>query len=127
VDPRILAPQPFTDLRSTPVRPFPLEPDDLLLDLERQLVGVTVRSAAPIGQPLKAAILVTVEDLVASLAGNIEFPAQNRHLLPVEQPRHEPKPFIHLVTLLPRHLSLSRKRAKSVTYVSGMMCNLSVD
>jgi len=61
------------------------------------------------------------EDLVAGLAGDIELPAQHRHLLPIQQPSHKPQPFVHPVTLPPRHLRVPRKMPEGVTYVPGGM------
>jgi hypothetical protein len=59
-----------------------------------------------IGQAVQAAILVALVDLVAGLAGDIEFPTQAGHLLAVEQSSHESETFIHFGTLLPGHLRL---------------------
>jgi hypothetical protein len=80
---------------------------------------------ATIGQPVQAAVLVAIEDLVARFSGDIEFTAQRGHFLPGEEPGHEPKALVHHATLLPRHFALPAK-ARSVTYVSGMRCNLSL-
>src|SRR5580698_3824783 len=62
---------------------------------------------------------------MACFAGNIELPAQHRHFLAFQQPGHESESFVHLGTLLPRHLRLPQM-PESVTYVSGMICNLCV-
>ncbi len=49
------------------------------LHLKGKLVGVAVRTAASVGQPLNSALLITIEDLVAGLARYRELPAQLRH------------------------------------------------
>jgi hypothetical protein len=68
-------------LGAPPTRLIPLDLQDLLLNLEWQLVSVSIRPTAAIGQTLKAAILVSAIDLVAGLPRDIELPAQSRHLL----------------------------------------------
>src|SRR5580693_9276024 len=62
---------------------------------------------------------------MAGFTGNIELPTQHRHLLAFQQPGHESESFVHLATLLPRHLRLPQI-PESVTYVPGMLCNLCV-
>src|SRR6059058_529791 len=108
----VLAAQPFAQLRSTPAGVLLLELDDGLLDLEGELAGMPVGPSGAIRQAIQPTVLVTTEDLVAGLAGDPELPAQHRHLLPVEPTGHKPKPFVHLVTLLPRHLRTPRKCRK---------------
>ena len=49
--------------------------------LERKLVGVAVRAAASVCEPLNTAFLIAIEDLVAGLARNAERPAEFRHRL----------------------------------------------
>jgi hypothetical protein len=99
-------PQLLADLGCAPAGPLALEPHDQLLDLQGQLVGLPVGPPTAIGQSFEPGILVTLVDLVAGLARDIELSAEHRHLLAIEQPRHKPQPFIHLVTLLPRHFAL---------------------
>src|SRR5215469_10783524 len=85
-----------------------------------------VGSSGAICEPLNPAVLVAAEDLVAGLAGDLELPAQPRHLLPVQQTGHKPQTLVHRVTLPPRHLRTLRKYRKvspmspeyCVTYVS---------
>jgi hypothetical protein len=62
---------------------FLLELQDRLLDPEGQLAGMPVGPAGAVRQPRDPAVLVPTEDLVASLAGDLELPTQPRHLLPV--------------------------------------------
>lgn len=104
MDIRVEPPQSLADLGRPPARLVLLQLHDQLLDLKGELIGVAVGPAAAIGQTLQAAILVAIEDLVAGLARDTELPAERRHLLAIEQSRHETKAFIHKVTLLPRHL-----------------------
>jgi hypothetical protein len=82
---------------------------DQLLDLEGQPVRLPVRPARAIRESFKSTVFVSGEDLVAGLTGDIELPAQHRHLLPIQQPSHEPQPFVHLATLLPRHFASPAK------------------
>src|ERR1700730_8962719 len=84
---------------------------------------MSVRTARPIGQSLHPAVFIAREDFVACFAGDIELPAQHRHLLPVQQSSHKTQPLVHLVTLLPRHLG-SPQMPESVTHVPGMKCHL---
>src|SRR6516162_8925787 len=82
LDLRVLAAQTFADLRSTPAGVLLLELDDGLLNLKGQLPGVTVGPPGAVRQPLHPAVLVAAKDLVPGLAGDLELPAQPRHLLP---------------------------------------------
>ena len=100
------APELLPDFRRTPARSLPLELNDHLLNLKRQLVRLPVGPPTAIGQSLEPAILIALEDLVAGLARDIELAAQGRHLLAIEQSRYESETFIHLVTLLPGHFAL---------------------
>jgi hypothetical protein len=61
-----------------------VEPNDQMLDLEGQLDCLPVGPATAVGQSFEPAVLVALEDLVASLARDIELAAQRRHLLAVE-------------------------------------------
>src|SRR6185312_5328946 len=108
----VLPAQPLANLGSTPAGVLLLELHDELLDLEGQLSGMTVRPAGAIRQAIQPAVLVAIEDLVSGLAGDIELPAQHRHLLPVQQSGHKPKALVHLVTLPPWHLRTPRKCQK---------------
>ncbi len=96
----------LADLRRTPAGVLFAQMYDQGLDLEGQSVRLPIRASGPIREPYQAAILVSGVDLVASLARDIELPAQPSHPLPVEQPSHKPQPFIHFATLLPGHLRL---------------------
>src|SRR5436309_10396060 len=95
--------EPLPNLWCAPARLVFLQPDDLRLDLEGQLIGVAIWPARAVGQPFQADLIVSREDLVAGLAGDAELTAQPRHLLPVQQTGDELEPLIHWVTLLPGH------------------------
>src|SRR6478672_10953001 len=81
--------QSFPDLRSAPTRLVLLQSDDLRLDLEGQLIGVAIRPARAVSEPVKADLVVAGEDLVASLPRDAELPAQPSHLIPVKQSSDE--------------------------------------
>jgi hypothetical protein len=80
-NPREPADQTFFDFASPPARVLVLHVQDVVLDLKRKLVGVAIRTPAPVGQPLNPAFLVAVEDLVAGLTGNAKLPAEFRRRL----------------------------------------------
>jgi len=69
------AQQALANLTSTPAGVLALHVEDEVLHLKRKLVGVAIRAPASVGEPLNAAFLVAIEDLVASLAGNPKLPA----------------------------------------------------
>jgi hypothetical protein len=75
------ADQALSDLAGTPAGMLALHVENEILHLKRQLMRVAVWTTASIGKPLNAAFLVTIEDLVAGLAGDAELPAQFRHRL----------------------------------------------
>ena len=66
LDHGIFPDQVIADLGGTPAGIFALELQDCALDLERQLIGVAVRSAAAVLQSVKVTILVSVEYFIAS-------------------------------------------------------------
>ena len=105
-------PEFLPDLRGAPAWILSLEPHNQLLDLHRKLVRLPVGPPAAVRQPVKAAVLVPVVDLVAGLAGNTEFPTEASHLLAIEQPGNEAETFFHDAILLPGHHSLPSKRRK---------------
>jgi hypothetical protein len=49
---------------------------DEVFDLKRKLVGVAIRTPASVREPLHAAFLITIEDLIAGLAGDAELLAK---------------------------------------------------
>jgi hypothetical protein len=82
---------------------------DLHFDLDRQMIGMPVRSPRAIGQSFQADVVIAPEDRVAGLARDVEVPAHRGHLLPLQEPGNELQPFINLVTLLPGHFALPAK------------------
>jgi hypothetical protein len=49
------------------------------LHLKGKLMGIAIGTAASVGQPFDPAILVTIKDLVAGLAGDPKLPAELHH------------------------------------------------
>src|ERR1700739_2938104 len=75
------AKQTLTDFTRTPAGVLPLDVQNVVLYLERKLVGIAIRTPASVREPLNTAFLVTIEDLVARLTGNAKLPAKFRHRL----------------------------------------------
>src|SRR5208282_4957361 len=73
--------QALADLTGTPTGMLLLHVQDEVLDLKGKLVGIAIWTPTAVGQSLKAAILITVKDLVAGLARNAELPAKLGHRL----------------------------------------------
>jgi hypothetical protein len=53
-----------------PSRGLALYVQDEVFDLKRKLVGVAIRTSASVREALHAAFLITIEDLIAGLAGD---------------------------------------------------------
>src|SRR5712691_3379928 len=70
------AEQAFANFASTPTGVLALHVQDEIFHLKGKLIRVPIRAAAPVGQPLQAAFLITIENLVAGLAGNPELSAE---------------------------------------------------
>jgi hypothetical protein len=60
---------------------LPLHVQDEVLHLKRQLIGIAIGTTASVGQSFDPAILVSIKDLVAGLAGDSELPAKFRQWL----------------------------------------------
>ena len=75
------ADQLLADFASTPARVFALHVQDVVLHLKGKLVGVAIGAAASVRKTLESTFLITIEDLVAGLAGNAELPAKFGHWL----------------------------------------------
>src|ERR1700732_3768490 len=73
--------QALTNFASPPAGVLMLYVQDEIFDLERKSVGVAIRTSASVREPLHAAFLVTIEDLIAGLAGDAKLPAKFRHRL----------------------------------------------
>src|SRR3984893_2807364 len=106
------AQQALTDFASTPAGVLVLYVQDEIFDLERKSVGVAIRTSASVREPLHAAFLITIEDLIAGLAGDAKLPAKFRHRLAGQPASHKLQSLIHYRTLLPRHHSLPSKGRK---------------
>src|SRR5690349_1784058 len=81
--------QTLADFASAPAGMLTLHIQDVVLDLKRKLVSVTIGTPASVREPVNAAFLVAIEDLVAGFARNPELPAQFRHGLTCEPPTHK--------------------------------------
>src|SRR5215467_415684 len=99
--------QALADFASAPTGMLTLHIQDVVLDLKRKLIGVTIGTSAAVGEPMNPAFLVAIEDLVAGFARNPELPAQFRHGFTRQPPSHKLHSFIHHRTLLPRHCTSS--------------------
>jgi len=75
------AQQALPDFASTPAGVLTLYVQDEVFDLERKAVGVAIRTSASVREPLQAAFLITIENLIAGLAGDAKLPAKFRHRL----------------------------------------------
>ncbi len=73
--------QTLSDLPGAPAGVLTLNVQNILLHLEGELMGIPIGRSASVGQPLNAAFLVVIEDLVTGLAGDPKFPAEFRHRL----------------------------------------------
>ncbi len=71
--------QALSDLTGAPAGVLALHVQDKVLHLEGKLMGISIGTPAPIGEPLNSTLLVAIEDLVAGLAGDPELPAEFRH------------------------------------------------
>src|SRR5690348_333441 len=77
--------QLLADLGCAPARVLALELDDQALDRQRQLVGLPERPAAAISEAFGPQVLVTLEDLVAGLARDVELTTELCHLFALEE------------------------------------------
>ena len=73
------ADQALSDLTSAPAGVLTLHVQDKVLHLKGKLMGIAIGTAASVGQPLNAAFLIAIKDLVAGLAGDSELPAEFGH------------------------------------------------
>jgi len=107
------AQQPLADFPSTPTGMLTLHVQDVVLHLKRQLIGIAIGTSATVGEPVNAAFLIAIEDLVTGLTRDPELSAQVRHRLARQPACHELNSLIHDRTLLPRH-PLSSPKGKKV-------------
>src|SRR5215471_17787655 len=101
------ASQALADFARAPAGVLTLHIQNVVLDLKRKLISVTIGTPASVGEPVNPACLVAIEDFVAGFARNPELPAQFRHGLTRQSPSHKLQSFIHNRTLLPRHCTSS--------------------
>src|ERR1700758_635693 len=73
------ADQAVANFASTPAGVLVFHVQKVVLYLKRKLVGVAIRTPASVGEPVNAAFLITIEDLVAGFPGNPKLPAKFRH------------------------------------------------
>src|SRR5215468_8671472 len=106
-DTREPASQTLADFASAPTGVLTLHIQNVVLDLKRKLISVTIGTPASVGEPVNPAFLVAIEDFVAGFARNPELPAQFRHGLTRQPSSHKLQSFIHNRTLLPRHCTSS--------------------
>src|ERR1700693_2473948 len=76
-------------LAGAPVGFLALSRYDGRFDLLGQLVGIAVGAPGTIREPLQSAFLITLEDLVAGLAGDLKLAAQRGHALAIFASNHE--------------------------------------
>src|SRR5215831_2028497 len=127
VDIRIKPSHPLTYLRRAPMWLVLLASHDQRLDLDRQLIGVPVRSPRAIGQAFQADVVVALEDLVA---GVLRETLKSRHTAAIFSPsRSRAMNFSRLSIWLHSFRGILRSSAKGpncVTHVSGMNCHPSL-
>ncbi|HUN60949.1 MAG TPA: hypothetical protein VMU53_03115 [Candidatus Sulfotelmatobacter sp.] len=75
------AKETLANFARTPAGVLSFEVQNVILYLERKLVGITIRTPASVGEPVNAALLVAIENLVTSLTGNPKLSATFRHRL----------------------------------------------
>src|SRR5215467_14815437 len=68
--------QALADFASPPAGVLTFHIQDVVLDLKRKLVSVTIGTSASVRESVNAAFLVAIEDLVAGFARNPEILAQ---------------------------------------------------
>jgi len=107
------AQQSLADFPSAPTGMLTLHIQDVVLHLKGQLIGIAIGASASVGEPVNAAFLIAIEDLVAGLARDPELSAQIPHGLARESASYELNSLIHDRTLLPRH-SLSSPKGEKV-------------
>ena len=91
------------DLAGAPMRFLTFGSDNGGFDLFGQLVCISVGAPGTIREPLQSAFLITLEDLIAGLAGNLKLAAQRGHALAVLEPNDKTYALVHNGTFLPWH------------------------
>ena len=67
------AEQALANLPRTPAGMRVLHVQDVVLQLKGQLIGIAIGTSASVGEPVNAAFLIAIEDLVAGLARDPEL------------------------------------------------------
>src|SRR5260370_8988742 len=98
--------QALADLTGAPTGVFALHVQDKVLHLKRELMSIAIGAAASVRQPLNAAFLIAIEDLVAGFAGNSELPAELGHRLAIYLSCHNLQTLLPHRTILPSPPSL---------------------
>src|SRR5215469_15657545 len=75
------ADEPFAEFSRTPAGVLSLHVQHIVFYLKGKLIRVAIRTSASIGEPLNAAFLVAIENLVAGLARDPKLPTKFRHRL----------------------------------------------
>src|SRR5258707_12769760 len=73
--------QALSDFTVTPTGVLALHVQDKVLHLKRKLMSIAIGTTASVCQPLNAACLISIKNLVARFAGDSELPAKFRHWL----------------------------------------------
>src|SRR5260370_19810283 len=115
--------QALADLTGAPTGVFALHVQDKVLHLKRELMSIAIGAAASVRQPLNAAFLIAIEDLVAGFAGNSELPAELGHRLASQPASHKLQTFIQHRTPLSMHHFPPHQKGKTKTYVSHTTSN----
>src|ERR1700724_1588542 len=75
------AEETLADFASTPAAMLAFHVEDKILYLKRKLMSIAVAASTSIRQPLEAAFLIAIENLVTGLPSNSKFPAKFGHRL----------------------------------------------
>ena len=80
--------QTLADFASAPAGMLTLHIQNVVLDLKRKLVSVTIGTSASVREPVNPAFLVTIEDLVAGFARK-RYAEKCRECILCEQSEHQ--------------------------------------
>ena len=75
------ADETLADFAGTPAAVLAFHVENKILHLKRKLMSIAVGAPTSIRQPLEAAFLIAIENLVTGLASNSKFPATFSHKL----------------------------------------------
>src|SRR4029434_10459720 len=97
------ADQAIANFASTPAGVLALHVQNVVLYLKRKLVGVAIRTPAPIGESVNATFLIAIEDLVTGLTGDPKLSAKFRHRLAGQPAGDKLHPLLPYRTPPPTH------------------------